>query len=128
MEGPPVGWARRATDVRISLLIVQCIIFVHMGYFNQDVVIAHYSSLSCHGSFKKLCVAHEAVARISAPRGRTQPNRRMIMQGSVRGLIAAAGMALAVTLSAVTAAFAQQAPNTCVPQYDNSGAQIAPYC
>jgi hypothetical protein len=35
---------------------------------------------------------------------------------------------LALALAATTAAFAQSRPPSCIPQYDASGAQIAPYC
>jgi hypothetical protein len=41
---------------------------------------------------------------------------------------AAAALAAVVVLGA-TASFAQRAPDpTCIPQYDSSGAQTAPYC
>jgi hypothetical protein len=35
--------------------------------------------------------------------------------------------ALALALAATTVAFAQSPP-PCIPQYDSSGAQTAPYC
>ncbi len=39
----------------------------------------------------------------------------------------AVALALALT-AATTAAFAQSPPPACLPQYDTSGAQTAPYC
>jgi len=35
---------------------------------------------------------------------------------------------LALALAATTVALAQSRPPACIPQYDASGAQIAPYC
>jgi hypothetical protein len=46
------------------------------------------------------------------------------MQALVVKLVAA----LALALTAVTGAFAQSRPPSCIPQYDTSGAQTAPYC
>ena len=38
-------------------------------------------------------------------------------------------MALALALATTaTVAFAQRPPRDCIPQYDTSGAQTAPYC
>jgi hypothetical protein len=36
--------------------------------------------------------------------------------------------ALALALAATTVALAQSRPSPCIPQYDASGAQTAPYC
>jgi hypothetical protein len=36
--------------------------------------------------------------------------------------------ALALALAATTVGFAQSRPPSCIPQYDSSGAQTAPYC
>jgi hypothetical protein len=50
--------------------------------------------------------------------------RRAAMKTLVVRLVAM----LALALAATTAAFAQSRPPSCIPQYDASGAQIAPYC
>jgi hypothetical protein len=50
--------------------------------------------------------------------------RRAAMKTFVVTLVATLALALATT----TAAFAQSRPPSCIPQYDASGAQIAPYC
>jgi hypothetical protein len=50
--------------------------------------------------------------------------RRVAMKTVVVRLVAT----LALALAATTAAFAQSRPPSCIPQYDASGAQIAPYC
>jgi hypothetical protein len=50
--------------------------------------------------------------------------RRAAMKTLVVRLVATLVLALAAT----TAALAQSRPPSCIPQYDVSGAQIAPYC
>jgi hypothetical protein len=50
--------------------------------------------------------------------------RRAAMKTLVVRLVAT----LALALAATTAAFAQSRPPSCIPQYDASGAQVAPYC
>jgi hypothetical protein len=53
------------------------------------------------------------------------------MKASMMELAAALGLAGALTLSAATISFAQNPysqNNRCIPQYDSSGAQKAPYC
>jgi hypothetical protein len=35
---------------------------------------------------------------------------------------------LVLALATTTASFAQSRPPSCIPQYDASGAQVAPYC
>ncbi|HVD73001.1 MAG TPA: hypothetical protein VNC81_05395 [Xanthobacteraceae bacterium] len=35
---------------------------------------------------------------------------------------------LALALAAATVSFAQSRPQSCIPHYDTSGAQAAPYC
>jgi hypothetical protein len=50
--------------------------------------------------------------------------RRAAMKTLVVRLVATLALALATT----TAAFAQSRPPSCIPQYDASGAQVAPYC
>jgi hypothetical protein len=50
------------------------------------------------------------------------------MKAILMNYAAAAVIAAVVALSA-TASFAQRAPDrTCIPQYDSSGVQTAPYC
>jgi hypothetical protein len=50
--------------------------------------------------------------------------RRAAMKTLAVRLVAMLVLALATT----TASFAQSRPPACIPQYDASGAQIAPYC
>jgi hypothetical protein len=51
------------------------------------------------------------------------------MKSSLLNYVVAAALAAVVALGAATASFAQRAQDrTCVPQYDTSGAQTAPYC
>jgi uncharacterized low-complexity protein len=53
------------------------------------------------------------------------------MKTTMMKLGAALGLAGALTLGAATASFAQNPysqQNSCIPQYDSSGAQKAPYC
>jgi hypothetical protein len=53
----------------------------------------------------------------------------MVMRTSLMNFVVAAAVGSALALSAVTASFAQWVPDrTCIPQYDSSGAQTAPYC
>jgi hypothetical protein len=53
---------------------------------------------------------------------------RAEMKAILMNYAAAAAIAAVVALSA-TASFAQSAPDrTCIPQYDSSGVQTAPYC
>jgi hypothetical protein len=39
-----------------------------------------------------------------------------------------AGLAAVLTLTAASSSFAQRHDPNCIPQYDSSGAQTAPYC
>jgi hypothetical protein len=53
------------------------------------------------------------------------------MKTTMMKLGAALGLAGALALGAATASFAQNPysqQNSCIPQYDSSGAQKAPYC
>jgi hypothetical protein len=52
----------------------------------------------------------------------------MLMKTSVMKFVAALGVAGALALTATTASFAQNRGSNCIPQYDSSGAQKAPYC
>jgi hypothetical protein len=53
----------------------------------------------------------------------------MMMKGSLMNFAVAAALGLALALGAATASFAQRVQDGyCIPQYDSSGAQIAPYC
>jgi hypothetical protein len=68
--------------------------------------------------------------------GDVERNWRMNMQTTVMklaiALAVAGGVALsaaAVSLGGATASFAQsQSQSQCIPHYDSSGAQTAPYC
>ena len=42
--------------------------------------------------------------------------------------LGALGLAAVLTLAAATSSFAQRHDPNCIPQYDTSGAQTAPYC
>jgi hypothetical protein len=42
--------------------------------------------------------------------------------------VAKLATALVLALTATTVALAQSRPSPCIPQYDASGAQTAPYC
>jgi hypothetical protein len=53
---------------------------------------------------------------------------RFAMKSTVTKLVAALGLASALALSATTVSFAQNQGSACIPQYDTSGAQKAPYC
>jgi hypothetical protein len=48
------------------------------------------------------------------------------MNRSVTKLLAALGLLAALIVP--SASFGQSRPPTCIPQYDSSGAQTAPYC
>jgi hypothetical protein len=53
----------------------------------------------------------------------------MAMKTSMMKLAAALGLAGALALGATTASFAGPPHGSaCIPQYDSSGAQTAPYC
>jgi hypothetical protein len=47
---------------------------------------------------------------------------------SVKKVLAALGIAGALALTVTTVSFAQSRGNACIPHYDSSGAQTAPYC
>jgi hypothetical protein len=42
--------------------------------------------------------------------------------------LGALGLAAVLAMTAVTASYAQRQDSSCIPQYDTSGAQMAPYC
>jgi hypothetical protein len=42
--------------------------------------------------------------------------------------LAAIGLVSALAVGAATSSFAQRHDPSCIPQYDSSGAQTAPYC
>ena len=46
----------------------------------------------------------------------------------MKRFVVKAAAALALALAATTLALAQSRPPPCIPQYDASGAQTAPYC
>jgi hypothetical protein len=50
------------------------------------------------------------------------------MKTVIAKYLGAVGLGAVLTLSAVTASFAQRHDPNCIPQYDSSGAQTAPYC
>jgi hypothetical protein len=53
------------------------------------------------------------------------------MKATMMKLAAALGLAGALAIGVTTASFAQNPysqQNSCIPQYDSSGAQKAPYC
>jgi hypothetical protein len=47
---------------------------------------------------------------------------------SVKKALATLGIAAALAMTATSFSFAQSRGNTCIPHYDSSGAQTAPYC
>jgi hypothetical protein len=51
-----------------------------------------------------------------------------LMQTSLTKFVAALGIASALALTVTSVSFAQSRGNTCIPHYDSSGAQTAPYC
>src|SRR5262249_22204950 len=51
-----------------------------------------------------------------------------IWRAAMKTLVVRLVATLVLALEATTAAFAQSRPPSCIPQYDVSGAQIAPYC
>jgi hypothetical protein len=53
---------------------------------------------------------------------------RMTMKTRVMRYLGALGLGAALALSAATASFAGPHDPGCIPQYDSSGAQMAPYC
>ena len=57
-----------------------------------------------------------------------QPKWRTTMKTRVMKYLGAFGLGAALVLSAATASFAQRHDPNCIPQYDSSGAQMAPYC
>ena len=54
--------------------------------------------------------------------------RRTAMKTRVMRYLGALGLGAALALSAATATFAGPHDPGCIPQYDSSGAQMAPYC
>jgi hypothetical protein len=50
------------------------------------------------------------------------------MKTLVMKYIGALGLAAVLTLTAASSSFAQRHDPNCIPQYDSSGAQTAPYC
>jgi hypothetical protein len=42
--------------------------------------------------------------------------------------LGAPGLAAVLAMTAATSSFAQRQDLSCIPHYDTSGAQIAPYC
>jgi hypothetical protein len=50
------------------------------------------------------------------------------MKARVIKYLGALGLGAALVLSAATSSFAQRHDPNCIPQYDSSGAQTAPYC
>jgi hypothetical protein len=42
--------------------------------------------------------------------------------------LGALGLAAVLAMTAVTSSYAQRHDSNCIPQYDTSGAQTAPYC
>jgi len=52
----------------------------------------------------------------------------MLMKTSLTKLVAALGIAGALALTVTSVSFAQSRGNACIPHYDSSGAQTAPYC
>ena len=49
------------------------------------------------------------------------------MKSAAMRFLAALGIASALVMSATSVSFAQRKTN-CIPHYDSSGAQTAPYC
>ena len=47
---------------------------------------------------------------------------------SVKKALATLGIAAALAMTATSFSFAQSRGNSCIPHYDSSGAQTAPYC
>src|SRR5262245_55787664 len=52
----------------------------------------------------------------------------MLMKTSLKKLVATLGIAAALAMTATSFSFAQSRGNSCIPHYDSSGAQTAPYC
>jgi hypothetical protein len=50
------------------------------------------------------------------------------MKTAVMKFMTAVSLLAALTLTLPGASFAQNRGNTCIPHYDSSGAQTAPYC
>ena len=54
--------------------------------------------------------------------------RRTTMKTRIMRYLGALGLGAALVLSAATASLAGPQDPGCIPQYDSSGAQMAPYC
>jgi hypothetical protein len=54
--------------------------------------------------------------------------KEMAMKTAVMKFMTAVSLLAALTLTLPGASFAQNRGNTCIPHYDSSGAQTAPYC
>jgi hypothetical protein len=52
----------------------------------------------------------------------------MLMKTSLKKIVATLGIAAALAMTATSFSFAQSRGNSCIPHYDSSGAQTAPYC
>jgi hypothetical protein len=50
------------------------------------------------------------------------------MSTFVMKFLGAVGLAVMLATTAVTSSYAQRHDPSCIPQYDTSGAQVAPYC
>jgi hypothetical protein len=57
-----------------------------------------------------------------------EPKWRMKMKTPVLKYVSALGIVAALALTAATSSFAQTHDPNCIPHYDSSGAQTAPYC
>jgi hypothetical protein len=52
----------------------------------------------------------------------------MLMKSSMKKIVATLGIAAALALTAASFSLAQSHGSACIPHYDSSGAQTAPYC
>jgi hypothetical protein len=59
---------------------------------------------------------------------RPTKKKEMAMKTAVMKFMTAVSLLAALTLTLPGASFAQNRGNTCIPHYDSSGAQTAPYC
>jgi hypothetical protein len=86
-----------------------------------------FSRRADHGGLKRLCVAHLAQGGHLWP-GDEETWRKTMQTVMKFALALALAGGVALTALSLTGATAGPRDHQCIPQYDTSGAQTAPYC
>jgi hypothetical protein len=78
--------------------------------------------------FRKKIMLQQPPFATHAPRDVGHQQRRSKMNTLLAKFLGAIGLAAVLAVTAVTSSYAQRHDPNCIPQYDTSGAQVAPYC